>query len=148
MKFRSRYGVTGVKDGITFTQPSATMQNFKDDADINCIISRFETTGVLVDPTVPVSRTPQFGDFSELPSFQESQNVIVVATNAFNALPAKIRERFGNNPATYFDFVQGLEKGSDEYAEAVRLGIVDEPANGSHEVPAGTVKSEGKGVES
>ena len=55
MKFRSRYGVTGAKDGITFTQPSATMQNFKDDADINGIISRFETTGVLVDPTVPVS---------------------------------------------------------------------------------------------
>lgn len=147
MKFKSRYGVTGVKEGITFTQPSATMQNFKDDADINCIISRFETTGVLVDPTVPVSRVPQFGDFSELPSFQEAQNVMVVATNAFNALPAKIRERFGNNPATYFDFVQGLKKGSDEYAEAVRLGIVNEPINGSNEVSPRPVEGEGKGVE-
>lgn len=148
MKFRSRYTVTGVKDGIKFTQPSATMQNFKDDADINCIISRFETTGVLVDPTVPVSRVPQFGDFSELPSFQESQNVIVLATNAFNALPSNIRERFGNNPATYFDFVRGLKKGSDEYAEAIRLGIVNEPAHGSNEVPSGSVESEGKGVKS
>lgn len=148
MEFKSRYTVTGEKDGITFTQPSATMQNFKDDADINCIISRFETTGVLVDPSVPVSRTPQFGDFSELPSFQESQNVIVVATNAFNALPAKIRERFGNNPATYFDFVQGLKKGSDEYAEAVRLGIVNEPINGSNEVSPRPVEGEGKGLES
>lgn len=147
MKFKSRYSVTGAKEGITFTQPSATMQNFKDDADINCIISRFETTGVLVDPTVPVSRVPQFGDFSELPSFQEAQNVMVVANNAFNALPATIRERFGNDPANYFTFVQGLKEGSDEYAEAVRLGIVNKPVNGSHEVPAGTVKSEGKGVE-
>lgn len=148
MKFKSRYGVTGVKEGITFTQPSTTMQSFKDDADINCIISRFETTGVLVDPTVPVSRVPQFGDFSELPTFQESQNVIVVATNAFNALPAKIRERFGNNPATYFDFVQGLEKGSDVYDEAVRLGIVNEPVNGSNEVPARPAESAGQEVKS
>lgn len=148
MKFRSRYGVTGAKDGITFTQPSATMQNFKDDADINCIISRFETTGVLVDPTVPVSRIPEFGDFSELPSFQESQNVIVTATNAFNALPSKIRERFGNNPATYFDFVQGLKKGSDEYDEAVRLGIVNKRVNSSDEVPSGVVESAGKEVDS
>lgn len=148
MKFRSRYGVTGAKDGITFTQPSATMQNFKDDADINCIISRFETTGVLVDPTVPVSRVPQFGDFSELPSFQEAQNVMVVANNAFNALPAKIRERFGNDPANYFSFVQGLKEGSDEYDEAVRLGIVNKPVNSSNEVPSGSVEGEGKGVES
>lgn len=148
MKFNSRYSVTGSKKGITFTQPSATMQNFKDDADINCIISRFETTGVLVDPAVPVSRVPQFGDFSELPSFQESQNVIVTATNAFNALPSRIRERFGNNPATYFDFVRNLKKGSDEYAEAVRLGIVDEPVNSSNEVPSRPAESEGKGVES
>lgn len=148
MKFRSRYGVTGAKDGITFTQPSATMQNFKDDADINCIISRFETTGVLVDPTVPVNRVPNFGDFSELPSFQEAQNVMVAANNAFNALPAKIRERFGNDPATYFSFVQGLKEGSDEYVEAVRLGIVNKPVNSSNEVPPGTVEGEGKGLES
>lgn len=148
MKFKSRYTVTGAKEGITFTQPSATMQNFKDDADINSIINRFETTGVLVDPAVPVSRVPQFGDFSELPSFQESQNVIVTATNAFNALPSKIRERFGNDPATYFDFVRNLKKGSDEHAEAVRLGIVNEPVNSSNEVPSRPVKSEGKGVES
>jgi hypothetical protein len=61
MKFNSRYSVTGEKPGIKFDQPSQTLQSFKDDADINCIIARFEHTGVLVDPTVPVSRVPQFG---------------------------------------------------------------------------------------
>ena len=58
MKFNSRYSVTGEKPGIKFDQLSQTLQSFKDDAEINCIISRFETTGVLVDPTVPVSRVP------------------------------------------------------------------------------------------
>lgn len=148
MKFNSRYAVTGEKPGIKFDQPSQTLQSFKDDADINCIIARFENTGVLVDPTVPVSRTPQFGDFSDLPSYQEAQNVIVAANNAFNSLSSKIRERFGNDPAAYFDFVQSLKEGSEDYAEAVRLGIIDKPANRAPEVPAGSVEGSGEKVNS
>jgi len=141
MKFASRYSVTGSKPGITFTDPSATLQSFRDDADINCIIARYENTGVLVDPTVPVSRTPEFGDFSDMPDYQTAQNVIVAANNAFNSLSSKIRERFGNDPAAYFRFVQSLKEGSEEYAEAVTLGIIDKRPNSTHEVPAGASES-------
>jgi len=148
MKFNSRYSVTGEKPGIKFDQPSQTLQSFKDDADINCIIARFENTGVLVDPTVPVSRTPQFGDYSEMPSYQEAQNVIVSANNAFNDLSAKIRERFGNDPAAYFDFVQSLKEGSEDYAEAIRLGIIDKPLDSTPKVPSGSVEGAGKEVNS
>ncbi len=148
MKFNSRYSVTGEKPGIKFDQPSQTLQSFKNDADINCIIARFENTGVLVDPTVPVSRTPQFGDYSSMPSYQEAQNVIVAANNAFNDLSAKIRERFGNDPAAYFDFVQSLKEGSEDYAEAIRLGIIDKPLDRTPEVPSGSVESSGEKVNS
>lgn len=148
MDFKSRYSVTGVKPGIKFDQPSQTLQSFKDDADINCIIARYENTGVLVDPTVPVSRTPQFGDFSDLPTYQEAQNVIVAANNAFSSLSSKIRERFGNDPAAYFDFVQSLKEGSEDYAEAVRLGIIDKPADRAPEVSAGSAESSGEKVNS
>lgn len=148
MEFKSRYTVTGEKPGIKFDQPSQTLQSFKDDADINCIIARYENTGVLVDPTVPVSRTPQFGDFSDLPTYQEAQNVIVAANNAFSSLSSKIRERFGNDPAAYFDFVQSLKEGSEDYAEAVRLGIIDKPADRAPEVPAGSPEGSGKEVNS
>lgn len=148
MKFNSRYSVTGEKPGIKFVQPTQTLQSFKNDADINCIIARYENTGVLVDPTVPVSRTPQFGDYSEMPTYQEAQNVIVAANNAFYSLASNIRERFGNDPAAYFQFVQSLEKGSDDYAEAVRLGIVNEPVDRSPEVPAGSPEGSGKEVKS
>ena len=147
MKFNSRYSVTGAKPGITFTEPSATLQSFKDDADINCIIARYENTGVLVDPSVPVSRIPSYGDFSDLPSYQEAQNVIVAANNAFYALSSKIRERFGNDPAAFYQFVQSLKKGSDDYVEAVRLGIVNEPVDNSHEVPPGSPENSGQKVE-
>jgi phage internal scaffolding protein len=148
MKFNSRYSVTGEKSGIKFDQPSQTLQSFKDDADINCIIARFEHTGVLVDPTVQVSRVPQFGDYSDMPSYQEAQNVIVAATNAFGSLPSKIRERFGNDPAAYFDFVQSLKEGSDDYAEAIRLGIIDKPLDSTPEVPSGPVEGAGEKVNS
>lgn len=148
MKFNSRYSVTGEKPGIKFDQPSQTLQSFKDDADINCIIARFENTGVLVDPTVPVSRTPQFGDYSDMPSYQEAQNVIVAANNAFNDLSAKVRERFGNDPAAYFDFVQSLKEGSDDYVEAVRLGIIDKPLDRAPEVPSGSAEGSGEKVSS
>ena len=144
MKFASRYGVTGSKPGITFKDPSATLQSFKDDADINCIIARYENTGVLVDPTVPVSRTPEFGDFSDMPDYQTAQNVIIAAKNAFDSLSSKIRERFNNDPAAYFDFVQNLKEGSDEFAEAVSLGIVNKPVDHSHEVPAGAPEGAGE----
>lgn len=148
MKFDSRYSVTGSKPGITFSAPSATLQSFKDDADINCIIARYENTGVLVDPTVPVSRTPDFGDFSEMPDFQTAQNVIIAAKNAFDNLSSKIRERFNNDPAAYFDFVRSLRKGSEEYVEAVNLGIVNEPVKRSDEVSPRPVESAGKEVKS
>lgn len=148
MHFNSRYSVTGEKPGIKFDQPSQTLQSFKDDADINCIIARFENTGVLVDPTVSVSRTPHFGDYSDMPSYQEAQNVIVAANNAFNDLSAKIRERFGNDPAAYFDFVRSLKKGSEDYAEAIRLGIIDKPLDRTPKVPSGPVEGAGKEVNS
>lgn len=147
MNFNSRYSVTGQKPGVKFVEPSATLQSFKDDADINCIIARYENTGVLVDPSIPVSRTPNFGDYSELPSYQEAQNVIIAAKNAFDSLSSKIRERFNNDPAAYFDFVRSLEKGSEAYDEAIRLGIVNEPSNSGHEVPPGNPEGSGKEVE-
>lgn len=147
MTFSSRYSVTGMKPGIIFKDPSATLQSFKDDADINCIIARYENTGVLVDPTVPVSRTPEFGDFSDMPDYQVAQNVIIAAKNAFDSLSSKIRERFNNDPAAYFKFVRSLKEGSEEFDEAIALGIVNKRSSGTPEVPAGALESAGEKVD-
>lgn len=146
MKFNSRYSVTGMKPGIIFKDPSATLQSFKNDADINCIIARYENTGVLVDPTVPVSRTPEFGDFSDMPDYQTAQNVIIAARNAFYTLSSNIRERFNNDPAAYFEFVRSLKEGSEEFDEAIALGIVNKRSPGTLEVPSGAPESAGKEV--
>ena len=63
-------------------------------------------------------------------------------------LSSNIRERFGNDPAAYFDFVQSLKEGSEDYAEAIRLGIIDKPLDRTPEVPSGSVESSGEKVNS
>ena len=52
----------------TFEGESLTQQHFADECDINNIISNFDRTGFLVDPTLPVGRSPQFGDFTQVMS--------------------------------------------------------------------------------
>ena len=83
-----------------------------------------------------------------MPTYQEAQNVIVAANNAFYSLASNIRERFGNDPAAYFQFVQSLKEGSDDYAEAIRLGIIDKPLNRASEVPSGSAEGSGEKVNS
>lgn len=94
--------------------PSVTRQEFKDDADINKIVER-----VLRGEVVP-QEFGSYGDFTGVASFQDAMNQVMDARAAFDALPARVRSRFHNNPAALVDFL------SDEgnLDEAVRLGLV------------------------
>jgi len=79
---------------------SRTRQSDKEDADINVIVGRFLRTGV-----VPTGvRTPQSGDFTNVMDFKSAMNGIAVATEAFEALPSSVREKFRNDPSLFFDF--------------------------------------------
>jgi phage internal scaffolding protein len=88
-------------------------------------MQRYAATGVLVDPLTQSSRQPSFGDFSGDFDYQKSQNAIISAQNAFDALPAALRKRFDNNPAELLAFIAD-EKNKDE---AIKLGLIpkDEP---------------------
>lgn len=84
------------KDGMT-------RQEFAEEADINTIMARYEKTGLL--PHYP-DRKPFYGDFVDLPSFQEAQEIILQADAAFMALPARVRAEFDNDPARFVEFAQ------------------------------------------
>jgi len=86
---------------LTEFEPSRTSQEFKDESDINNIMARYLKTG-----TVPVyaDRLPFYVDASAYPSFQEMQNVLIAANDAFMALPSAVRERFNNDPAKFVEF--------------------------------------------
>lgn len=101
---------------------SLAQQQFKEEADINNIIASYNTTGLLTNPLVQSACQPMFGDFSNLPQdYMQVQNQLLEAQANFMDLPAKIRQRFNNNPAELISFLQN----SDNFDEAVELGLME-----------------------
>lgn len=70
--------------------------------DINNILKRYEKTGALPDM---IRSDPQWGDFSDVPSFQQALEIVDKAEEQFAALDGPIRARFGHDPAKFLEFV-------------------------------------------
>lgn len=106
MEIRSRYNA-GVREGWKSSVPSMTQQQFKDEADINYIVSMYDSSGVM--PTFHGDGQPAqpvFGDFASLPdNAQEMYNCMIEAKNNFDSLPLEVRKRFNYDPAAFLDFV-------------------------------------------
>lgn len=104
------------ESGLRCEDPSLTKQSFKDECDLNVILERFALTGRL--PENP--RMPTYGDFMDVSDYHTAMNAVRAADEAFMALPAAIRARFGNDPGAYVDFCSD-EKNREE---AARLGLL------------------------
>lgn len=114
MKFFTLYNRPPQVDTIC-DQPSMTRQEFARECDLNCILEDYRITGQL--PTT--SRVPSYGDFTDVQDFETSLQRVNQAKDDFNALPANMRARFGNDPVAYYSFV--LDPKNVE--ECVRLGL-------------------------
>jgi len=124
MFVRSAYGydadLVSYETGLDCVEPSMTQQSFKDECDINTILERFNVTGQV--PVSPID--PQYGDFSGVTDYQSALNAVIAAQAGFDALPARVRERFANDPAAFVDFC--LDESNRE--EMIQLGLVIERA--------------------
>jgi len=100
------------------TQPSMTKQEFAREADINVLMGRYLSTGVIP----PAVRQGYFADVDSL-DYQQALGLVHEAQALFDQLPSKVRERFGNNPAALMEFVAD----SRNRDEAVSLGLIDAP---------------------
>lgn len=108
-------------------------QEFRDECDINNIIKAFTLTGQITH----ISAKAKSGVFMDLPDdidFQTSMNVVTKAGEAFDALPAKIRDRFHNSPAEFLEFVADPSNAD----ELVKLGIREPPPRKPAEPATGT----------
>ena len=95
---------------------SLAVQSERDECDINTIVRRFGLTGHL-----PVGvRMPTYGDFVGVSDYQTALHAIMDADEAFMAMPAEVRERFGNDPAAFVDFCGDPAN----MEEARKLGLV------------------------
>jgi len=101
------------------TTRGRTQQQFRDECDINRILERFNVTGQL-----PVgSVQPEYADFSGVFDYQSACNAVIAANQSFAGLPAKIRNRFGNDPALFLEFVQDEANAEECY----QLGLLKRP---------------------
>lgn len=100
---------------------SKAKNSFKLECDINNIMARYNRTGQLPEM---IKTDPQYGDYSEAPDFQEASNIVIKAREQFEALPAKVRERFQNSPETFLAFA--TDKSNRE--EMGRMGLLNENA--------------------
>lgn len=104
--------------GLECKDPTRTVQESKDECDINVILERFGITGEL-----PVNlRMPLQEEFYENMSYQDALAKIKAADDAFMQLPANVRERFQNNPGMFVDFASNPAN----LDECRRLGLAPE----------------------
>jgi phage internal scaffolding protein len=108
--------VASDESGLACDDPTLAQQQFRDEADINTILERFGRTGEVV---VPV-RAPQFGDYSEVTDYHAAMNMIIEAQNAFDALPARLRKQFDNDPGRFVDFVMD----DSNRDKAIEMGLI------------------------
>ena len=125
MEIRSRYN-PGTRDGWQSTVPSMTQQQFRDEADINYIISMYDSTGVM--PTYHGDgqpAQPMFGDFAELPdNAQDVYNQMLAAKADFDNLPLDVRKRFNYDPAAFLAFADDPNNAD----ELVAMGLATKTA--------------------
>lgn len=117
-KFWTAYDRTrGDIADYTDTSPSLTQQHFKDECDINNIMKHYTESGLLPTGT---AATAVYGDFSTVEDYLTALNTIDQATDQFNQLPSKVRDRFRNDPAELLDFILKPEN----KAEAQAIGLL------------------------
>lgn len=118
MKFFTRY--EWCECDCVFQEQSLTLQQFKDDADVNNIVNRYTESprALLMDQIHP--RVPMFGDYSDVGDLQRNYNRVLDAQERFFSMPAKFRMRFANNPLNLLEFVSNPANRD----EAIELGLI------------------------
>lgn len=108
------------ESGLLCEDPSLAVQASRDEVDINTIVRRFGLTGQLPDEVA----LPQYGDFMGISDYQTALNAVLAADEQFMALPAELRNRFGNSAHAFVEFCSDPGKNG---AEMLKLGLLKEP---------------------
>ncbi len=96
----SRNATLALRPAITY-EDGRTKQCYKDECDIDKIMSRFNVTGT-------ISHLAKYGgiyaDFSDF-DFHKQNNMLTKGREIFDALPAELRREFGQSASNFFAYV-------------------------------------------
>ena len=123
------------EDVWSSSAPSCTLQEFKDEADINNLVARYKQTGAFYDALAArnqgaLPRVPLFEDVSEIPDFAAAQEIINQGKDAFAALPPSIKSAFSNSPDLFLAFVTENAKNPEALRKVGFLAQQAQPAEG------------------
>lgn len=110
--------VISIKHGFDERPGRGAKQQFKDECDINFIMRKVKARQIHLQDLIRADG--KYGDYSSAHDFREAQDIIAHAKEQFEALPAKTRARFANDPAQLLAFVADAENKD----EARRLGLL------------------------
>lgn len=109
MKFRSAYDPVEDHDhcGIEFTMPSLTVQDEKEESDINYIVNKYADgqKGIMTLDLGDSSQYAylQFGDATLPGDYSTALELVSGVREEFYSLPAKVRAKFGHDPMNFID---------------------------------------------
>lgn len=106
------------KTGELVPMSSMTKQSEMESCDIHNILKEYSQQGFENLVRENAARG-QYADLTDLPDYQEALNIVISSQAAFAALPSQVRERFGNDPARFIQFLG--DPANQE--EAIRLGL-------------------------
>lgn len=128
--FRTRFTEIGKKQGQFVKGASMTMQEFKNEADINHILYMYKVKGVL-PPIAPIA--PTYEDVTGCASdYMTAMEIVQDATNQFEALPSQVRKELGGTPLSMLEWLQ--EPKNQE--RGVELGLFEKISVPPVPVPA------------
>lgn len=116
-KFRTAFDRKSVSLSFEGTT-SLTKQADKDACDINLIVKKFQSTGLLPNTA---SGEPFYADLSNSLDYQSALNTVINAQNTFQQLPSQIRNQFQNDPYQFLAFCEN----PDNQVKLVEMGLAN-----------------------
>lgn len=90
------------RKGIVNDEPSLTKQSEYQQSDIHFILKQFERNGVM---NHLAEHEGTYGDYADLPTYHEAQNIIAEAKSMFESVPATIRDQHDNDPGKFVSWM-------------------------------------------
>lgn len=110
-----------VRVALVTGDESFVQQSFQDETDINLLMKRYERDGAAAWLLKYADRlnAGQYMDVSDVPDYHDAQNAVVTAEKMFLDLPAKVRDRFKNDPGQFLEFATD----PSNVDELVKMGL-------------------------
>lgn len=104
-----------------------TDQSYKKHCDINNVVGQFLKTGIMPTST----KIPQYGDFSDVATLEDTFLTVNEAREAFYQLPATIRKLIDNDPSKLELFI----KNPENKEICLKFGLLEAKTQVNHKSP-------------